>query len=85
MGSLFRSEPMTLCQLFVQSEAAFNCVAELGELGLVQFRDVSQVDLFLFSDYRFFRRFVEIYRFVSVYCCCGFSFDLRGFLLLFTV
>ncbi|EEC18462.1 vacuolar proton ATPase, putative [Ixodes scapularis] len=41
MGSLFRSEPMTLCQLFIQSEAAFNCVAELGELGLVQFRDLN--------------------------------------------
>lgn len=34
---------MTLCQLFLQSEAAYTCVAELGELGLVQFRDVSIV------------------------------------------
>lgn len=41
MGSLFRSEEMTLCQLFLQSEAAYACVSELGELGLVQFRDVS--------------------------------------------
>lgn len=41
MGSLFRSEQMTLCQLFLQSEAAYACVSELGELGLVQFRDVS--------------------------------------------
>jgi len=41
MGSLFRSEEMTLCQLFLQSEAAYTCVAEMGELGLVQFRDVS--------------------------------------------
>lgn len=32
---------MTLCQLFLQSEAAYSCVSELGELGLVQFRDVS--------------------------------------------
>lgn len=40
MGSLFRSEDMTLCQLFLQSEAAYACVSELGELGLVQFRDV---------------------------------------------
>lgn len=32
---------MTLCQLFLQSEAAYACVAELGELGLAQFRDVS--------------------------------------------
>lgn len=43
MGSLFRSEEMTLCQLFLQSEAAYACVSELGELGLVQFRDVSEV------------------------------------------
>lgn len=41
MGSLFRSEEMTLCQLFLQSEAAYACVSEMGELGLVQFRDVS--------------------------------------------
>ncbi|KAG1654258.1 V-type proton ATPase subunit a isoform 1 [Nymphon striatum] len=40
MGSLFRSEEMTLCQLFLQSEAAYACVSELGELGLAQFRDV---------------------------------------------
>ncbi|XP_022669236.1 V-type proton ATPase 116 kDa subunit a-like isoform X2 [Varroa jacobsoni] len=41
MGSLLRSEEMTLCQLFLQSEAAYACVAELGELGLVQFRDLN--------------------------------------------
>ncbi|XP_064644409.1 V-type proton ATPase 116 kDa subunit a1-like isoform X3 [Lineus longissimus] len=41
MGSLFRSEEMTLCQLFLQSEAAYTCVSELGELGLVQFRDLN--------------------------------------------
>ena len=32
---------MALCQLFLQSEAAYACVSELGELGLAQFRDVS--------------------------------------------
>lgn len=42
MGQQLRSEEMTLCQLFLQSEAAYACVAELGELGLVQFRDVSE-------------------------------------------
>lgn len=41
MSSLFQSENMTLCQLFLQSEAAYSCVSELGELGLAQFRDVS--------------------------------------------
>lgn len=46
MGSLFRSEEMALCQLFLQSEAAYACVSELGELGLVQFRDVSIASLY---------------------------------------
>lgn len=32
---------MTLCQLFLQSEAAYACVSEMGELGLVQFRDLN--------------------------------------------
>lgn len=41
MGSLFRSESMQLSQLFLQSENAYNTVAELGELGLVQFRDLN--------------------------------------------
>ncbi|XP_019345227.1 V-type proton ATPase 116 kDa subunit a 4 isoform X2 [Alligator mississippiensis] len=37
----FRSEEMCLTQLFLQVEAAYCCVAELGELGLVQFRDLN--------------------------------------------
>ena len=39
--ALFRCEEMGLYQLFLQSEAAYNCVGEMGEVGLVQFRDVS--------------------------------------------
>nr|XP_020463069.1 V-type proton ATPase 116 kDa subunit a-like isoform X3 [Monopterus albus] len=47
MGELFRSEEMTLAQLFLQSEAAYCCVSELGEIGLVQFRDLNpDVNLF---------------------------------------
>lgn len=42
MGDMFRSEEMALCQLFIQPEAAYASVAELGELGCVQFRDVSK-------------------------------------------
>lgn len=38
---LFRSEPVSRCQLILQSEAAYNCVNELGELGLVQFVDLN--------------------------------------------
>ncbi|XP_070175312.1 V-type proton ATPase 116 kDa subunit a 1-like isoform X4 [Littorina saxatilis] len=41
MEGLLRSEEMTLCQMFLQSEAAYTCVSELGELGLVQFRDLN--------------------------------------------
>ncbi|VDM44885.1 unnamed protein product [Toxocara canis] len=41
MGSLLRSESMSLAQLFLQTDAAYACVAELGEIGLVQFRDLN--------------------------------------------
>uniref|UniRef100_A0A673CDL1 V-type proton ATPase subunit a n=1 Tax=Sphaeramia orbicularis TaxID=375764 RepID=A0A673CDL1_9TELE len=41
MGSLLRSEEMCLAQLFLQSGSAYDCISELGELGLVEFRDVS--------------------------------------------
>lgn len=36
-------------QLFLQSGSAYNCVSELGELGLVEFRDVSPVHSYVFS------------------------------------
>jgi hypothetical protein len=41
MGAMFRSEEMQLCQMFIQPEAAYSSVSELGETGAVQFRDVS--------------------------------------------
>eukprot|EP01113_Clastostelium_recurvatum_P000805 TRINITY_DN1035_c0_g1_i7.p1 TRINITY_DN1035_c0_g1~~TRINITY_DN1035_c0_g1_i7.p1 ORF type:complete len:835 (-),score=318.82 TRINITY_DN1035_c0_g1_i7:212-2716(-) len=41
MGHLWRSEPMQLVQLFVQIEAAHDTVDELGNLGLIQFRDLN--------------------------------------------
>lgn len=40
MGSMFRSEEICLAQLFLQSASAYACVSELGEQGLVEFRDV---------------------------------------------
>uniref|UniRef100_A0A915DEV4 V-type proton ATPase subunit a n=1 Tax=Ditylenchus dipsaci TaxID=166011 RepID=A0A915DEV4_9BILA len=40
-SAIHRSEEMCLAQLFLQNEAAYACVAELGELGLVQFRDLN--------------------------------------------
>ncbi|XP_030041457.1 LOW QUALITY PROTEIN: V-type proton ATPase 116 kDa subunit a 3 [Microcaecilia unicolor] len=41
MGSMFRSEEVCLAQLFLQAGAAYDCVSELGELGLVEFRDLN--------------------------------------------
>lgn len=41
MGSLFRSKRMCLSQLFVQNEAAYECISSLGELGLTQFKDMN--------------------------------------------
>lgn len=36
---------MALAQLFIQPEAAYYAVSELGEVGCVQFRDVSFIDV----------------------------------------
>uniref|UniRef100_A0AAQ5YB41 V-type proton ATPase subunit a n=1 Tax=Amphiprion ocellaris TaxID=80972 RepID=A0AAQ5YB41_AMPOC len=41
MCPLLRGEEMCLAQLFLQSGSAYDCISELGELGLVEFRDVS--------------------------------------------
>jgi V-type H+-transporting ATPase subunit a len=41
MGELFRSQPMQLVQLFFQMEAAHDTIDELGEVGLVQFKDLN--------------------------------------------
>lgn len=40
--SQFRSEEMNLVQLFVQSDAAHETLHELGQIGAIQFKDVSQ-------------------------------------------
>ena len=51
MGELFRSEEMTLAQLFLQSEAAYCCVSELGELGKdLSFLSVSPCTLILYCS-----------------------------------
>ncbi|KAL3270757.1 hypothetical protein HHI36_021282 [Cryptolaemus montrouzieri] len=42
MGSFFRSEQMSLAQLFIQPEAAYFVISELGETGTVQFRDLNE-------------------------------------------
>ncbi|KAI6183007.1 V-type proton ATPase subunit a [Aphelenchoides bicaudatus] len=47
MDAIHRSEEICLTQLFLQSENAYLCVAELGKLGIVQFRDMNpEVSMF---------------------------------------
>ncbi|XP_041084026.1 V-type proton ATPase 116 kDa subunit a2-like isoform X3 [Polyodon spathula] len=41
MGSIFRSEEMCSAQLFLQSGSAYDCISELGEMGLAEFRDLN--------------------------------------------
>lgn len=41
MASLFRSEAMSKCLLYLETDAAYNCMSSLGELGLVQFADLN--------------------------------------------
>ncbi|XP_056635764.1 V-type proton ATPase 116 kDa subunit a 1 isoform X1 [Diorhabda sublineata] len=42
MGGMFRSEEMALAQVFIQPEAAYYAISELGETGCVQFRDLNE-------------------------------------------
>ena len=54
MSTIFRSEEMTLCQLFLQPDAAYSCISELGELGIVQFRDVRTLSPSLLPAFHLF-------------------------------
>ncbi|EDV93300.1 GH19225 [Drosophila grimshawi] len=40
--NIFRSEKMSLAQMFLQPEAAYETISQLGELGCVQFRDMNE-------------------------------------------
>ena len=51
--SIFRSEKMSLYQLFLQNESAYRCMSELGELGCVEFRDVSIFLVYNLSSFYF--------------------------------
>ncbi|VDL77340.1 unnamed protein product, partial [Nippostrongylus brasiliensis] len=63
MGSLVRSEEMRFCQLIVEKEAAFNCVAELGKQPYVQFKDLNpDVNPFQRTFVRHIRRYDEMER-----------------------
>lgn len=41
MGTLWRSQPMCLAQILVQADVVYESVRALGELGLVQFKDLN--------------------------------------------
>jgi len=45
-GSIFQSEDMMLCQIFLPKEMVYTCVRELGETGKLYFRDVGAPNLF---------------------------------------
>ncbi|ALC46095.1 Vha100-4 [Drosophila busckii] len=40
--NIFRSEKMSLAQMYLQPEASYETIAALGELGCVQFRDLNE-------------------------------------------
>ena len=43
MSRWFRSEPMEYISLIVNEDAAHDCLADLGKLGVIQFTDVSHI------------------------------------------
>lgn len=83
MGAMFRSEEMTLCQMFIQPEAGYSSVSELGETGAVQFRDVSTLtrknEFISWQKHEMMKIFVDPQPFVAMK---GFPvFDASTFLL----
>lgn len=63
MGSLYRSEQMRFCQMIVQKDSAFACVAELGKRPYVQFKDLNEnTNQYQRMFVRDIRRFDELQR-----------------------
>ncbi|VEL26086.1 unnamed protein product [Protopolystoma xenopodis] len=62
MGSPLCSEDVELSQLFLHTDSAFMFISELEELGLVQFREVSEVIAFHHKSVNKVRRCEEMER-----------------------
>ncbi|KAI6202062.1 V-type proton ATPase subunit a [Aphelenchoides besseyi] len=59
----FRSEPLKLCQMVVEKDAAFHCVVELGQQGVAQFIDLNtNMSVFQRTFVREVRRCTELER-----------------------
>ena len=60
--SIFRSEKMTLWQMFLQTDAAYQSTAEIGELGIVEFRDVRKRNKYYTIDFGilFFKNHLDV-------------------------
>ncbi|KAI5641381.1 hypothetical protein NE865_06419 [Phthorimaea operculella] len=41
MGCMLRSDKLSYCEIFLQPEHAFRCLSRLGEIGCVQFQDMT--------------------------------------------
>lgn len=46
MGCMLRSDKMSLCEMYLQPDTAFDIISQLGELGCVEFTDVSSCWMF---------------------------------------
>lgn len=78
---LMRSEKMSLVQLIIPVESAHRAVSYLGELGLLQFRDVCSLFFFLYLDpFLFCAHFAFVSKHFFHYSCKGFRILIRLFL-----
>ena len=50
MAKWFRSAPMEYISLIMNEDAAHDCLADLGKLGVIQFTDVRMLPCFLLPD-----------------------------------
>lgn len=71
-ADISRSEEMVLYQLFLQPEAAYGTLAELGDMGCAQFRDVIEFDpLYLFLSVEHTKAIVFFF-----FCFCVFGIEI---------